>query len=38
LEQLEALVPEIQRLGDVDREAVRPDYGKRKNELARGAA
>ncbi len=37
-EELEALVPEIQRLSEIDREAVRPEYGKRKLELARPAA
>jgi len=35
---LEALVPEIQKLSELDREAVRPDYGKRRAELAKGVA
>jgi hypothetical protein len=38
LAALEALVPEIQKLSELDREAVRPEYGKRKAELAKGAA
>jgi hypothetical protein len=32
-EELEALVPDIQKLSEIDREAVRPGYGKRKLEL-----
>jgi hypothetical protein len=34
-EQLEALVPTIQKLSESDRKVVRPEYGRRKNELAK---
>jgi hypothetical protein len=38
LEDLEKLIPELQKLPEPDRDVVRPDYGKRKAELSRGAA
>jgi len=37
MDQLEALVPEIQKLPEADRNLVRPEYVARKGELAKGA-